>query len=106
MVVGQVMKNGIFTKAQAMKQRKSQWFWWWMRKTLPLHPVLMGAILGMLWQDPEGADWPFIGGVLYFAFFGAISTWLYEVLKSLAKSRGIELNELGRSQPPPAGETK
>ncbi len=102
MVVGQVMKNGIFTKPQAAKLRKTQWIWWWGRKTLPLHPVLAGALVGLLWQDPvEGQNWPFIGSVIYFAFFGAVSTWLFEVIRGLAKTKGIELKELGKSVPPP-----
>lgn len=103
MVVGQVAKNAIFTKKQAAVERKSQPFWWWMRKTLPLHPVVVGALVGMLWQDPVvGQDWPFVGSVIYFAFFGAISTWLYEVIKGLAKKHDIELRELGKSEPPAA----
>lgn len=107
MIVGQVMKNAVFTKDQAHKKRKSQWFWWWMRKTLALHPVIAGCIVGLVWHDPvEGADWPWIGSVIYFGFFGAISTWLFEVIKGLAKKRGIELNELGKSTPPPAEGSK
>jgi len=94
MLVGQVMAHRIFTREQAHKKRKSQWFWWWMRKTLPLHPVVSGLLLGIVWQDPEGAGWPWVASLMYFAAFGGGSIWAYETAKGLLKKKGINVGEL------------
>lgn len=103
MLIGQVMAHRVFTKAGARKRRKSQWFWWWMRKTLPLHPVVAGAVLGLVWQNPEHADpvWPLAGSMMYFAGFGGLSVWLYQVIKQAAKEHGIRLTLPGGDSIPP-----
>ena len=96
-IVTQVMKNAVFTKARAHKKSKMQWFWWWSYKTMPIHPVVLGAIVGAIWQNPEGANpaWPWIASVMYFACFGGASVWFYEVVKGLVKKRlGIDLGAL------------
>ena len=102
-LIGQVMAHRVFTRKQAHTKRKGQWFWWWSRKTLPLHPVVAGGVLGLMWTDPEGAGWPWIGSVVYFAFFGAISIWLYEFVKGVLKKKtGIDVGALpGSSNYPP-----
>lgn len=103
MLVGQVMAHRIFTLEQAKKKRKTQWIWWWGRKTLPLHPVVTGSLLGLVWRNPEGADpaWVLAADIGYFALAGALSIWGYQFLKGLAKSRGVDLDSLpGDSTPP------
>ncbi len=112
MVVGQVMKGTVFTRARAYAQfvdqlpkrvsylpgrtrtkRKHRRLWWWGYKTLPLHPVITGALLGLVISEPE----PGIVGAqaaLYFAGAGALSVFLYQVVKSLAKRQDIELPAL------------
>ena len=109
MVVGQVMKGAVFTRARAYAQfvdqlpkqvsylpgrtrvkRRFRKVWWWAYKTLPLHPVLTGIVLGFVIPEPEpGITGP--GASLYFAGAGALSVFLYQVIKSLAKRRDIEL---------------
>jgi hypothetical protein len=39
---------------------------------------------------------------MYFGFFGGMSTWAFEVIKGLAKKKGIDLEIPGGSDPPPA----
>jgi hypothetical protein len=105
MLVGQVMSKRIFTTEQAHKKRKGQWFWWWARKTLPLHPMATGFVIGIFWQDPEGVDWPWVASPMYFAAFGGGSIWAYEVIKGLLKKKGVNVGELpGGSVPPPKGD--
>ena len=107
MLMGQVMAHRVFTRVQAHKKRPSQWFWWWMRKTLPLHGAAFGFLVGMLWQDPEGVDWPWIASPMYFAFAGGVSVWAYEVIKHLAMSKGMDFSKLpGESLPPEKGDKK
>lgn len=96
MIVNQVVKSAIFTKARAHTKGKAQWFWWWGYKFLPLQPVLAGVIVGFLWRNPEGADpaWPWAAPVFYFALAGTLSVWLYQIIKAIAKKKGIELGPL------------
>jgi hypothetical protein len=112
MVVGQVMKGAIFTRERAYAQfvdqlprqlsympgrerklRKFRKMWWWAYKTMPLHPMAAGILLGMCIPEPE----PGIVGPeasLYFATAGACSVFLYQVIKGFAKRRNIELPPL------------
>jgi hypothetical protein len=101
-VIGQVMAHRVFTEANARRPGRFQWAWWWARKTLPLHPVLAGALLGLMWTNPEGADpaWPRVASAMYFAFFGAMSIWIYQVLKDLLKRKGFDIQLPGDSYPP------
>lgn len=101
MMAGQVMKTSVFTEAKARTRSSWQWFWWWAWKTLPLHPVLAGWGLGYVVVEPE----PGISGSaanLYFAHAGVHSVWVYDVLKRLAKRKGIEIRLPGESAPPKA----
>jgi hypothetical protein len=101
MVVGQFMSTRVFTKARAYKKRPgpwykfwdAQWFWWWGRESLPVHPILAGGLVGLLWQNPEQMDpaWPLIASVAYFAGAGVISLFAWVLLRSEAKKRGIDL---------------
>lgn len=122
MMIGQVTKNALWTKqraharfvdqlpgnslakGEARKPVKIQWLWWWGRKTLVLHPVAAGVVIGLIWQNPETADpaWPLAASIGYFAMSGALSTWAYEFLKSMAKKRaGIDLKLPGLDSKPP-----
>ena len=94
MMIGQVASQRIFTRGMAHQKGKYQWVFWWGRKTLPLHPVAAGFVLGLLWHNPERATppWPHVGSMMYFGFFGGMSTWAYEVLKGLAKQKGVDLD--------------
>jgi len=96
MLIGQVMAHRVFTEAEARKLRPSQNFWWWGRKTLPLHPFATGLLIGLVWPNPEGHDpaWNAVASMMYFAAWGAGSTWMYEVINGLAKKRGIDLDHL------------
>lgn len=98
MTFGQVMKRAVWTKARAMGQGHAcdcnNWFWKLGRATLPLHPVVLGGIIGAVWTSPEKhVSGP--GAVIYFAAAGALSTWLYDVMRSVAKRYGVRLPEQG-----------
>lgn len=102
MIVGQVVKNNVFTKTAHFAQRPV-WFWWWGRKTLPLQPIVAGMLLGLIWRMPEAGVDSLPESMAYFAMSGALSVWAYELVKNLAKQRGIDLNLPGvdSSNPPP-----
>lgn len=104
MLIGQIAKRTLWTREHA-RDKKPHWFWWWMRKTMALHPVLAGCTLGVVWRSPEpGAD-TMIASMGYFAMAGALSTWTYEFLNGLAKKRGVDLALPGYSEPPDPDET-
>lgn len=96
MLVNQVVKTSIFTKCRAHKKSHYQWFWFWGYRTLPLHPVTVGSIIGAIWRNPEGAIpvWPLIASIFYFALAGTLSVWLYQLIKGLAKRRHIDLGNV------------
>lgn len=101
MVVGQFTSTRFFTKARAYQKRtgpwylfwRNQWFWWWGRESLPIHPIFAGGVVGLLWQNPEQTDpaWPLIASVAYFAGAGVTSLFAWVILRSEAKKRGIDL---------------
>jgi hypothetical protein len=99
MIIGQAVKTGIFTKAQAAKHRKCHWFWWWAYKTLPLHPIVTGLLTGLVWSNPEPGI-SGIGAMFYFAGAGACSVCAFQILKDLLKKRGVDLTVPGASDPP------
>lgn len=111
-VVGQFTSKKVFTKARAYDKAKgawykpwaNQWFWWWGRETLALHPILTGAILGLMWQNPEMAEpsWGLAASIGYFAGAGVASLFAWNFLKSYAKKKGIDLQLPGNSVRPPS----
>lgn len=102
MLVGQVVKTSVFP-VDGWKSRKPVWLFWWGRKTLPLHPIAAGMLLGLVWRNPEtGVDTlPECMG--YFSMAGAFSVWAYEFLKQMAKKEGVNIALPGvdDSNPPP-----
>lgn len=103
-IIGQVVKTQVFTRARAhWAGSRIQWFWWWGRKTMPLHPMAIGMVIGWMW--PGEVEPGYIGGTvqaaLYFGLAGGLSVWAFEVLKGLAKKRGVTLGKLpGQSDRP------
>jgi len=96
-VLVQILKGTIYTKVNIIKYKKSTpWFGeflWWMRKTLPLHPVLYCAWLGLIDGMPASPGVETVAAkCLYFAAAGICSTWMFGLLKQLLKKRGIELD--------------
>jgi len=100
-IVGQVTSKSVFTRERAYLKALHQPLWWWGRETLPLHPIIAGTLLGLLWKDPEGKAWGSAASCVYFAFAGAVSTVLWIFIKGIAKRRGVELSLPGESVPPP-----
>lgn len=91
MITGQVVKTNIFTK-DAYKTKKPLWLYYWGRKTLALHPILAGMILGTIWKNPEAGVKTVPACMGYFAMAGAFSVWAYELLKGLAHKEGIDID--------------
>tara|TARA_R100000656_G_scaffold104176_1_gene76159 strand:+ start:189006 stop:189467 length:462 start_codon:yes stop_codon:yes gene_type:complete len=108
-IIGQFTSRRLFTRERAYKKQKSawykfwenQWFWWWMRESLPLHPIMSGALLGLVWQDPEGHGWAPLASMSYFALAGVLSLFSWAVIRGVLKKRGIDLVLPGESVRPP-----
>lgn len=99
MVVGQVMVKNIFTKKHA-ETLKPKWLWYWARKTLPMHPVVTGIVIGFFWRNPEAGVSGALPAAAYFGVSGALSLWLFEFIRRAAAKRGLEINLPGQTKPP------
>jgi len=104
---GQVVKGTLFTRDNILKYKGNGPAWlgellWWGRKTMPVHPVVAGILLGFVPGMPVG---PGVDAgaatVLYFGAAGMASTWAFALLRQLAKRQGIELDIPRQTDPPP-----
>lgn len=109
-IIGQFTSTRLFVRERAytdygsnLAGKMQHWFWYWGRESLPVHPILAGAMLAMVWVNPEGADpaWGVPATAAYFGSSGAISLGAWMWLKAKAKARGITLTLPGASMPPP-----
>lgn len=97
--LGELCKRRWFTREHALT---SEWAHR-LRRTLPLHPVLLGGLLGYLPGMPAGPG--VVGGTarsLYFALSGVLSTFLYDVVVQWLRDRGLPASPLESSLPAPA----
>lgn len=102
-VIGHFMERSVFTKARAHAESKMQWLWWWGRESMELHPIIAGALVGLVWQDPEGADWSWTMSMAYFAFAGVCSLFGWKLIAKVLERAGIDPNGItmpGESEPP------
>jgi hypothetical protein len=106
LIIGDRMSSRIFTKERAYRAYPGtygRWKWrvyFWGRETLPMQPILMGALIGLAWLDPEGKSWNRAASMAYFATAGAASMILWAFTKAWAKKKGIVLALPGESGPP------
>jgi hypothetical protein len=106
-MVVQIFKGAVWTAKRAEGKGAKAGFFWWMRKTLPLHPVAAGALFGLIPGLPlsNGMEPTMATAMMYYAAAGLVSTWAFAVLKGIAKRKGIELPTAnGETTPPPARE--
>lgn len=102
--VGRFTSESVFTHARAYTKWPKAWqrhLWWWGRETLSLHPILTGFALGLVWTDPENAQWSRIGSAMYFAAAGAVSLFFWSIAKGVARKKGLTLTLPGDSSNPP-----
>lgn len=101
-VLGRVADR-IFTRDRAYtfdrKGRKvgKRLVWFWMRETLPAHPLAVGLLLGSVMPDPEGHNWARPMILLYYsgASVAGLACWLY------LRAQGKAFPLPGESEPPP-----
>lgn len=98
----------LFTRARAYRRREGRLgriahvFWYWGRELLKLHGVILGALLGLVWRDPEGGRWPLWSSVTYFAAAGFAALFVWALVKGYAKQQGIALEEDPSMPPTPS----
>jgi hypothetical protein len=92
-MVAQVFKSAVWTAKRADSKGVKGWFFWWGRKTLPLHPVFAGALFGLIPGLPVSPGVPetMAAHAMYYGAAGLASTWAFDVLKGIAKKRGITI---------------
>lgn len=66
-----------------------KWAWWRIAyyRTIPIHPVLAGGLLGLAMEGvaPEVVADKWVARVLYYAIAGAVCTWVYSAATQWAK---------------------
>jgi len=103
MILGHIFKRTLWTKQNATKKRP-HWFWWWMRKTMAAHPMVVGVGIGFIWTAPEPAVTGFPAASGYFALAGMVSVWGFELGRGIFEAflhRKLDLKLPGFSDPPP-----
>jgi hypothetical protein len=107
MVAGQFFSLRVFTKENAYAPyskdaagKLARFFFWWGRESLPLHPIAVGWFIGKCWTDPMKLGWGVGSSVCAFMGCGAVSLFLWVILKGKAKEYGIVLELPGSSVPP------
>jgi len=92
--VVQVFKSAVWTAKRADGQGTRAGFFWWMRKTLPVHPVVAGALFGLVPGLPVSPDVPetVAAHAVYYAGAGILSTWGFAIVKGVAKRKGIDIS--------------
>lgn len=97
LIVVHVCKGILWTKKNVDVSKVSPAIWW-ARKTLPLHPVVIGLLVGLIPGVPASAGIEAVAAkCLYFGGAGASSTWIFDVIKGIAKQRGFDLKLPGAS---------
>lgn len=101
-LVVQVFKGAVWTAKRAEGKGAKAGFFWWMRKTLPLHPVVACALIGLIPGLPlsQGMEYTVATAVLYYGAAGLMSTWAFNVVKGLAKKKGLDLQIPGETPTP------
>lgn len=110
-LIGQVMKNKVWTAQRAKKSKAA----YWIRSFLPLHAPVAGGLIGLAGALVFKENMPVSPGVvtpgdvmLYYAGAGAFSAWVFNAFKHFAESRGVdvpdELDGDSDSPPPPSSD--
>ena len=84
--VGGHISKTIATKEKAAKSK----FWFRFRQTMPLHPVVLGLLFGLIFDRTNGPA--------YYAVAGVLSVFGFDLIKRLT---GYEMDLPGDSIPPP-----
>lgn len=93
-----VAKGAVWTADNMQKGKKLWWFFWWGRKSVPMHPVVAGAVIGAILNAVGGVPQPSwvsgtTGTIFYYGTAGMLSTWIFDVIKAFARRYGIVLKD-------------
>lgn len=91
MIIGQLFRRRLWTSSNAKRSKLISFG----RETIPAHPLLVGAITGLIWRNPCGVPWSLIASSGYFMASGIVALVGYFFLdKWVEKKFGIDLDEL------------
>ena len=86
---GQFFKGTVFTKHNVSGAKSSlvRRLLIWGRKSMPIHPVIIGVMIGHIPNMPlsEGMEHSMIISIMYYGSAGVVSTWVYDVIKNALK---------------------
>lgn len=116
-ILGHFFERSVFTKSRVITYHPAKiadrsklekfhhWFFYWGRESMELHPLIVGAAIGLVWPNPEGATpaWPVAACVGYFAGAGFTSLFGWLILTRLLGRIGLTSGAIrlpGESEPP------
>lgn len=115
-VLGHFFETSVFTKKRVLEnhpehkvgrtfaQSFHHWFFYWMRESMELHPLMAGVLIGMIWVNPLHVDppwtWQMSCGYFLGAGFASLFGWIL-ITKGLEKAgwKG-SFRMPGESEPP------
>jgi len=98
-VLGHYVETSVFTKERALRSNAYRK----LRESMELHPIVSGAIVGLIWQDPLDAEWGWQKSVAYFLSAGVASMFGWKIIVWLFGRVGVDLSGVtlpGESSPP------
>lgn len=89
-LIGETLKRHVFTADLIEVSRIARWW----RRTMPIHPVVGGMLIGLvpgvpLPDDVSGT----VQAVLYYGAAGAFSVWAYDVARTAEKYARLEVSD-------------
>jgi hypothetical protein len=90
---------------RSFSQKLHHWVFWWGRESMELHGPFAGALIGLVWLNPEGADpawdWQWSAGYFLSAGFMSMFGWLL-IVKVMGRL-GVDVSNItlpGETRPP------
>lgn len=98
-IVGYVLADRFLTVDRATRNGVRGGPYHWMRESLPLAIILLGAIVGALWVDPEDLGKDRAWSIAYFTLSAVVSL----PFVAWARARGYTIMMPGDTDPPCKG---
>lgn len=100
-IAGEFFKRYVWTKEKAAAKGGA---WLWARRTLPFHPMVGGALIGVVWQDPQRGVEGLVPSMGYFLGAGVLAVVAFNVLRQILKDKyDLKVEIFADSLPPPSG---
>lgn len=98
-IMGEFFKRYVWTKEKAASKGG---LWLWARRTLPFHPMVAGALIGVVWRDPQAGVEGLVPSMGYFVGAGLLAVVFFNILRQMLKKKyDLKVEIFADSLPPP-----